>query len=234
MEVQRSRCMALNRVQEEISRLKEMRLAFDSLVKSRFVEMFGDEEGCERVELQSVCSIITDGTHQPPKFVSEGIPFLLVSNIANNVMTYDTEKYITRDTYEQLIKRTPVEVGDLLVSAVGSFGHPAIIWEDRPFCFQRHIAYFKPIRERIDSIYLHALMLMDDAQSYMDRSAKGVAQRTVTLKSFKEMPILLPPLDKQQAFAAFVRQVDKSRFAVQHAIDQLETLKASLMQEYFG
>lgn len=180
--------------------------------KSRFVEMFGDEEGCERVELQSVCSIITDGTHQPPKFVSEGIPFLLVSNIANNAMTYDTEKYITRDTYEQLIKRTPVEVGDLLVSAVGSFGHPAIIWEDRPFCFQRHIAYFKPIRERIDSIYLHALMLMDDAQSYMDRSAKGVAQRTVTLKSFKEMPILLPPLDKQQAFAAFVQQVDKSEY----------------------
>ena len=49
--------------------------------------------------VSDVCSIITDGTHQPPKFKNKGIPFLFVSNIANNKLTYDTEKFIDQGTY---------------------------------------------------------------------------------------------------------------------------------------
>lgn len=209
-------------------------LACDEMVKSRFIEMFGMIEKDQWVQLQSVCSIITDGTHQPPKFVREGIPFLLVSNIVGNAMTYDTDKYITEETYKQLIKRTPIEVGDLLVSAVGSFGHPAIIWDDRPFCFQRHIAYLKPMREQIDSVYLHATLLTNDAQEYMDRTAKGVAQRTVTLKSFKELRIPLPPLGEQKEFAAFVQQVDKSEFALKQAIDSVSATMTSILNQELG
>ena len=186
--------------------------SLDDLVKSRFTEMFGAEDDVKEKALNDVCSIITDGTHQPPSFSSGGVPFLLVSNIAGNHISYETNKFISVEDYARLMKRTPVEVGDILVSAVGSFGHPAIVKEDKPFCFQRHIAYLKPKRELIDSIYLHAVLLSDDAQHYMDRSAKGVAQRTVTLKSFKEMPIHVPPLERQQEFAAFVSQVDKLRF----------------------
>lgn len=196
--------------------------------------MFGNMHSNDYVALQDVCSIITDGTHQPPRFVSEGIPFLFVSNVANNVLTYDTQKYITQDTYEQLIRRTPIEIGDVLVSAVGSFGHPAIVRDERPFCFQRHIAYMKPIRECIDSDYLHSALLTGEAQSYMDACAKGVAQRTVTLKSFKAMRIPLPPLALQQEFAAFVRQVDKLEFDAPSTNDGFRRLYDSLAWEYFA
>ena len=68
----------------------------------------------------------------------------------------------------------------------------------------------------------------------MDKVAKGVAQRTVTLKSFKEMMIPLPPLELQQEFADFVAQVDKSGFAVRKQIKKLQLLYDSLAQEYFG
>lgn len=206
----------------------------DSLIKSRFVEMFGELRENRQVELQNVCSLITDGTHQPPMFAREGIPFLFVRNIAGNEITYETEKFVDRPTYEQLIKRTPIEIGDLLISAVGSFGHPAVIRSDRPFCFQRHIAYLKPKRDMIDSVYLHSYLLAEDAQTYMDKVATGVAQRTVSLKSLKAMPVPLPALTEQQSFASFVSQVNKLRFAIQEQIEKLEALKASLMQEYFG
>lgn len=185
----------------------------DHLVKSRFVEMFGDLDSDDSRPLKDVCSIITDGTHQPPKFVDEGIPFLFVSNIASDVVDYETNKFISAEDYEQLIRRTPIEIGDVLVSAVGSFGHPAVVRDGRPFCFQRHIAYLKPRHNLVDSDYLHAALLSDDAKRYMDRCAKGVAQRTVTLKSFKEMKIPVPSMCLQEEFAAFVSQVDKSRFA---------------------
>ena len=224
----------LDAVEYQIAAAEDQLDKLDELVKSRFVEMFGSygEEGF--VPLKDVCSIITDGTHQPPKFYADGIPFLFVSNIANDVLTYETGKYIAEEDYKTLIKRTPIEVGDVLVSAVGSFGHPAVVREERPFCFQRHIAYLKPIREMIDSDYLHAALLTEHSQRYMDQVAKGVAQRTVTLKSFKELRIPLPPHALQQEFAAFVQQVDKLKFETQQAIDKLQMLYDSLAQEYFA
>ena len=224
----------LNQILDCIENCKMEIEQLDQLVKSRFVEMFGDIDEWHSANMSEVCSIITDGTHQPPKFVSEGIPFLFASNIAGNVLTYETTKYVSEADYEILIKRTPIEVGDVLVSAVGSFGHPAVVRRSRPFCFQRHIAYLKPKRELIDSDYLHAVLLTDKAQRYMDKVAKGVAQRTVTLKSFKEMMIPLPPLELQQEFADFVAQVDKSGFAVRKQIKKLQLLYDSLAQEYFG
>ena len=206
----------------------------DTLVKSRFVEMFGGLNSADLRPLKDVCSIITDGTHQPPKFVDRGIPFLFVSNITSDAVDYETNKFISVEDYEQLIRRTPIEVGDVLVSAVGSFGHPAIVEDDRPFCFQRHIAYLKPRHDLIDSSYLHAALLSEGSQRYMDRCAKGAAQRTVTLESFKEMKVPLPPLALQQEFASFIAEVDKSRFIVQQKIEKLQTLYDSLAQEYFG
>ncbi|WP_167551314.1 restriction endonuclease subunit S [Hugonella massiliensis] len=218
-----------------LSHVNERNMAkLDLLVKSRFVEMFGDLDSDDSRPLKDVCSIITDGTHQSPKFVDEGIPFLFVSNIASDVVDYETNKFISAEDYEQLIRRTPIEIGDVLVSAVGSFGHPAVVRDGRPFCFQRHIAYLKPRHNLVDSDYLHAALLSDDAQRYMDRCAKGVAQRTVTLKSFKEMKIPVPSMCLQEEFAAFVSQVDKLRFEAQKQKDELQTLYDSLAQEYFA
>ena len=200
----------------------------DSFVKSRFVEMFGDQKNNNVRRLKDVCYIITDGTHQPPKFKNEGIPFLFVSNIATNEVTYETSKYISEDDYRVLTKRTPIEIGDILVSAVGSFGHPAIVKDDRPFCFQRHIAYLKPMRHIVNSRYLHAALLSEGAQNYMEQCAKGVAQRTVTLKSFKEMFVPVPPLSLQREFAAFAAQVDKSEFVARRQGILLDVLARAI------
>ena len=208
--------------------------ALDQLVKSRFAEMFENDSLVERAQLKDICSLITDGTHQSPRFQGEGIPFLFVSNIADNKISYETTKFISKEDYEALIARTPIEVGDVLMSAVGSFGHPAIVKDERPFCFQRHIAYLKPIRERVNSSFLHAALLSEESQQYMDKAAKGAAQSTVTLRSFKDLAVPLPPLALQQEFADFAAEVDKSRFIVQQQIEKLQMLYDSLAQEYFS
>lgn len=234
MEQQLSLVNLLNCIKRSGAKAERQLSHLDTLVKSRFIEMFGGLGSDGLRSLKDVCSIITDGTHQPPKFVDEGIPFLFVSNIASDAVDYETNKFISVEDYEQLIRRTPIKIGDVLVSAVGSFGHPAVVRNGRPFCFQRHIAYLKPRHDLVDSNYLHAVLLSDEAQRYMDRCAKGVAQRTVTLKSFREMKIPVPPMSLQEEFAAFVQYVDKLRFDVQQQIDKLELLKNSLMQEYFG
>ena len=213
------------------NRQKELS-AFDELIKARFVEMFGDEE--HRMTMNDVCLIITDGTHQPPKFKNEGIPFIFVSNITGDKVTYDAEKYIDQETYDELIKRTPIEIGDILLSTVGSYGHPAVVKSDKKFLFQRHIAYLKPRKEIVDSDYLHAAILSPEAQQQIEEGVKGIAQKTLNLSEIKKMRIPVPNMDRQKKYAAFVAQVDKSKVAVQKALDKAQLLFDSLMQEYFG
>ena len=204
----------------------------DEIMKARFVELFGD---CKNmISMSELCSIITDGTHQPPKFQDKGIPFIFVSNLANNTVTYNAEKFISEETYNELYKRTPIEPGDLLLSTVGSYGHPAVVVEDTKFLFQRHIAYLKPKKEIINSFYLHSVLLAPDGQRQIEEKVKGIAQKTLNLSEIRKIMIPLPNIEAQNAFADFVKQVDKSKVAVQKALDETQLLFDSLMQQYFG
>ena len=232
LEIQKQIACTHGKVTHTIDTCKAILEKLDLLVKSRFVEMFGNVE--TKKNMAEICSIITDGTHQPPKFTQYGIPFLFVSNIATNEIVYNAEKFISEETYNELYKRTPIEVGDIVLSTVGSYGHPAIVKTDRKFLFQRHIAYLKPISTIINSSYLHGAILSDDVQRQIDERVKGIAQKTLNLSEIRKIVIPIPTLELQQQFAAFVEQTDKSKLAVKQVLEKAETLKKALMQEYFG
>lgn len=203
----------------------------DELIKARFVELFGS---CKRMaSMNELCSIITDGTHQPPKFQSNGIPFIFVSNLVKNTITYNAEKFISEETYGELYKRTPIEVGDLLLSTVGSYGHPAVVAEDRKFLFQRHIAYLKPKHDIVNSFYLHAALLSPGGQGQIEEKVKGVAQKTLNLSEIKKILVPLPSIEEQNAFETFVKQTDKLKNAIQKALSETQLLLDSLMQKSF-
>ena len=222
----------LEKLSEIIKLRKNEMSELDNLIKARFVEMFSDCKN--RVSMNDLCSIITDGTHQPPKFQETGIPFILVSNLSNNTVTYNTEKYIDEETYNELYKRTPVEIGDLLLSTVGSYGHPAVVTENTRFLFQRHIAYLKPKREVVNSLYLHSALLTPDVQRQIEEKVKGIAQKTLNLSEIRKIMVPVPEMKEQNAFVEFVERVNKSKAAVQKSLDETQVLFDSLMQKYFG
>ena len=200
----------LSRLERVIEARKEELEELDELIKARFVEMFGD---CNNmISMSELCSIITDGTHQPPKFQDTGIPFIFVSNLANNTVTYNAEKFISEETYNELYKRTPIEPGDLLLSTVGSYGHPAVVVEDTKFLFQRHIAYLKPKKDIINSFYLHSALLSSDCQRQIEEKVKGIAQKTLNLSEIRKIMIPVPNIEAQNVFVDFIYQVDKSKF----------------------
>lgn len=222
----------LDKVSDLIAKRRQQLEKLDLLVKARFTEMFGEEK--ERKTISDICSIITDGTHQPPKFVSEGIPFLFVSNLVSNEITFETDKFITQETYNDLIKRTPIEEGDILLSTVGSYGHPAIVKNNKKFLFQRHIAYLKPKHDVICSEYLHSALLSQEAQRQIQEKVKGVAQKTLNLSEIRKISIPIPIMEKQIQFCIFVKQIEKTKTEIKNSLAKLEILKKALMQEYFG
>ena len=234
LDEQRKIAAVLDKVSDLIAKRRQQLDKLDEMVKSRFIELFGDTPDNEKQTMADICKIITDGTHQPPKFTSTGVPFLFVSNIVTNEIHYDAEKFISEETYAELTKRTPIAIGDILLSTVGSYGHPAIVKSDKPFCFQRHIAYLKPNADMVNSEYLRSAILSADVQRQIDERVKGIAQKTLNLSEIRKLRLPVPPVDQQEQFAAFVAQTDKSKLAIEKSLDKLEILKKALMQKYFG
>ena len=217
------------RTREAYQRLLEKT---DEIVEAKFREMFGDESN--KCTLKDVCSIVTDGTHQPPKIVANGIPFLFVSNLTSNRIDYDAKNFISQETYDALIKRTPIEIGDVLLSTVGSYGHPAVVRSDKKFLFQRHIAYLKPMRDKIDSDFLHTVILSSDVQRQIEMKVHGIAQKTLNLSAIKELVIPLPTLERQKRFTEISMQAAASKSALQQSIDALQKTYRKLVSERLG
>lgn len=232
LDEQRKIAAVLDKVSDLIAKRRQQLTKLDELVKARFVEMFGEEQ--RRVLVQDVCRIITDGTHQPPAFIQKGVPFIFVSNLIGDQVTYDTEKFISEETYAALVERTPLEIGDVLLTTVGSYGHAAVVRSEKRFLFQRHIAYLKPKADQVDSTYLQGFFLSPDGQKQIECGVKGIAQKTLNLSEIKKMLIPLPDMEKQMRYSNFVVQAEKSKMDVEKSLFQLKILKNVLMQKYFG
>lgn len=223
LEIQHQIAETLDKVTHLIDLCNAILEKLDLLVKARFVEMFGEIDKIQTIS--NVCSIITGGTHQSPQFTQSGIPFLLVSNITTNEITYNTEKFISEDTYNKLYKRTPIEIGDIVLSTVGSYGHPAVVRSNKKFLFQRHIAYLKPIKGIINSTYLHIAILSEKVQKQIEDRVKGVAQKTLNLSEIRKIKVPIPPIVLQEQFAEFANQTDKTKSKVKQLLEKAETLK---------
>jgi type I restriction enzyme S subunit len=209
----------------------------DALTQSLFLDTFGDPitnpKHVKTSKLGSLCIRVTDGTHQTPKWSAEGHPFLFVSNIVSGEITFDTEKFISDETHSELTRRCPIELGDVLYSTVGSYGVPAIVRCNRKFAFQRHIAHLKPDRALLDSEFLAAMLASPPLKRQADRSAKGVAQKTVNLSEIREFIVFHPPLQVQREFARRVAAVEKLKTAQRAALAELDALFASLQHRAF-
>lgn len=210
---------------------------YDALMQSLFLDMFGDpvsnEKGWLKKKMEEISLKITDGTHQSPKFLKEGIPFLLVSNIVNNKIIYHTNKFISDEDFEVLNKRTPIEIGNILITSVGSYGNPAIIESETKFAFQRHIAFIKPNHTIINYRFLFESLKSNAIKREIDKKVKGAAQKTYNLIELKSLQIILPPLDLQNQFAERIQLIETQKQQAQEALTKSEDLFQSLLQRAF-
>lgn len=209
----------------------------DEYIKSVFLEMFGDIEknpfGWDLLSLEQITKKITDGTHQPPKFVDEGIPFIFISNIINSEINLNTKKFISEKTYNELTKNTPIEKYDLLYTTVGSYGNPAIVKSSDKFCFQRHIAHIKPNHEKTNIYFLYGMLRSPSIKLQADKKAKGVAQKTLNLSDLKQFRVILPPFEVQNKFAKIVQDTEVLKQKMLEQSRELDNQFQALMQNHF-
>ena len=220
------------------SRRKELAL-LDAFIKARFVEMFGtlDNPSQEFVKatLKELCNKITDGKHGGCK-AEEGTEryFVGAREIYDDEVHYDTAPEINIDEFEKDYKRCNIEIGDFLIVNTGAtIGKSAIATDKRTkhTLLQKSVALLKVKKDVLNPVFLKWCYRVNK-QMYIVESAS--AQPNLLLSKINSTVIYVPDIELQNQFASFVEQVDKSKVAVQKALDETQKLFDSLMQQYFG
>ena len=230
----------LRRITSLIDRQAEQLLLLDQLVKSRFIELFGDplieDDRYPRVPLGSLAEVGSSKRIFEKEYVSEGIPFYRTKEIVElskgNRIT--TELFITKERYDQIRSEYGApQKGDLLISAVGTIGVIWIVDGKNNFYFKDGNLLRVSATEKFVPEYLKYL-LEALISAYKSEMSSGTAYAALTISALKEMMVYDVPHAEQEQFAAFVEQTDKSKLAVQKGLQELEILKKTLMQQYFG
>lgn len=194
--------------QQEIRKLND-------LIKARFVELFGDmifnPNGWEKVLLGEVCDV-RDGTHDSPKYFTEGYPLVTSKNVSGGKIDFTDCSLICEDDYNKINQRSKVDKGDILMPMIGTVGNPVIVDIEAEFAI-KNVALIK-FKENttVDNIFVKALLESD----YFDRSVigkvRGGTQKFISLSDIRKLEICLPPMEIQEQFTVFVAQTDKSKF----------------------
>lgn len=240
---QRKLASVLDYVDSVIGLRNEELSTLDTLVKSRFVELFGDmflnSKAWKKQELDSLADVvsgITKGRKTKEPHLIE-VPYMAVSNVKDGYIDWTTVKTI--QATQQEIEQYRLLPDDVLMTEGGDpdkLGRGAILKEPLQNCIhQNHIFRVRLNESLILPAFFEEYLKHQKAKRYFLGCAKqttGIA--SINMRQLKALPVLLPPLELQEQFVAFVEQTDKSKLAVQKSLEELEILKKSLMQQYFG
>ena len=210
----------------------------DNLIKARFVEMFGDPVLAskeEKVELMEVCEKITDGEHGSVTRITDGHPFLNAKHILKNGnIDWDTVTFIGDTDHQKIYKRCNPEKGDILLTTTGTIGNVAILPECEEVSMDRGITLLKINRKKVTSEFVAEMLKQESIQIQMGANVHASAIGHLFMNKVKKLPVILPNIERQIEFTKFVKQVNKSKVAVQKSLDETQKLFDSLMQQYFG
>ena len=226
----------LDKICDLITLRKKQLLKLDELVKSRFIELFGDPKsnpnGYIKRQLGETCKVITGNT--PSRAITEyygdHIEWIKTDNIVSGLLnpTTATERLSEKG---MAVSKT-VESGAILMAciagSVSSIGRVCVT--DRKVAFNQQINAIVPLE--YNTLFLYAMLQI--SKEYLVDGINMALKGILSKSKLEEKTFFVPPIELQEQFAAFVEQTDKSKLAVQQSLEKLETLKKALMQQYFG
>lgn len=231
----------LDKLQSIITHIRTQLEKLDLLVKARFVEMFGtlpeNPNNYSITTIAEVCSLIKDGTHQTPEYtddIEKGYKFLSSKDVMSQKIDWSNIKYIPKVLHEKLYSTLKPQKNDILMSKNGvNYGVAAVNDTEEVFDIYVSLALLRPL-DIINPIFFRCVINNPDTKMQFDSSIKGIGVPNLHLGEIKKTKILLPPINKQEEYVTFVKQVDQSKSILQQELTQTQTLFNSLMQEYFG
>ena len=212
---------------------------FDDLIKSRFVEMFGDEKTFDLwpcCTVEDVSEVCVGVVIKPTQYYTEkesGIPAFRSLNIGCMNVKDNEWVYFTEEGHAKN-QKSVIRENDVLVVRSGTPGTACVVSSKFAGHNAVDIIIAHPDEEKVNSVFLAMFTNMPHGMNQIRKRTGGAAQQHFNVGGYKALKLIMPPLRLQNEFAAFVRQVDKLKFETQKSLKETQTLMDSLMQEYFG
>ena len=216
------------------SKMKQLEL-LDELIKSQFVEMFGDPVSNNlnwNILKMSELGTLERGTskHRPrnaPELLGGIYPLIQTGDVSNSGL------YITdyKSTYSELgLKQSKMWRKDTLcITIAANIAQTSILTFDA--CFPDSVVGFIT-NALVNNIFIH--YWFGFLQKNIDAQATQVAQKNINLKVLNNLDVIVPPIELQNQFADIVKQIDKQKFEIEKSLKEMQELYESLMEKYFG
>ena len=241
IEQQKAIAAKFKKLEQLIFLHKQQLTKLDELVKARFVEMFGDpvynEMHWETKRLIDICRIIVDCPHSTPHYTTKdtGYKCIRTSAVKKNKILWEKVECISKQEYEERIKRKRPEKGDVIYTREGAIlGISAVIDRDYNVALGQRSMLLSPDIYKCTPCFLSMAMNFDSFLGKALGGVSGSASPHINVGDIKALEIIAPPIEIQNQFSTFVEQVDQQKQTVQQSLEKLELLKKALMQEYFG
>lgn len=231
----------LDLIVEIIDNKKKKLQLLDTLVKSRFVEMFGDPDtnakDWEEDALSEKLNVVGGYAFKSDQFdENSGIPVLRIANINAGYFKPVNMVYWKED---KNLERYAVYPGDLVMSLTGTvgkddYGNVCILSNDYEMYYLNQRNAKLEIKEGINKHYLSQLLKFEQIKKKLTGISRGVRQANISNKDILNLVVPIPPIELQNQFADFVSSIDKSKSKIQKSLEETQLLFDSLMQKYFG
>ena len=242
IEVQRKIVNIISKSKEIISKKENGFKLLDELVKARFVEMFGDPiKNSKRYPIRQFSDYIislTSGSRGWAKYcVDDGEEwFITIKNVKDcNVITDNMQPVNAPSNAEA--KRTKVKEGDLLISITADLGRTGVVTREvaeHGAYINQHLSCIRINRDILNPLYVAHYMESPAGKRQFVQKNQSAVKAGLNFNSINSLKLLVPPMEEQNKFIRFVKQVDKSRSRIQKSLEASQELFDSLMQEYFG
>ena len=229
----------LDKIKNIIKRREKQIILFDELIKSRFIEMFGDpiknDKGWDKIFIEEIASLVSRG--KTPKYVEKSkIGVINQACVYWEKIKFENIKY-HEDKKDILI----LQDQDILINSTGTgtLGRVNIFMKNEEkdiiYTIDTHITLLRLKQWKSNSIYLKNYFRIPIIQKYLINKCVNGSTNQIELskEKFNNFRVLLPPLSLQNEFSQFVEKTDKLKFEVEKSLKEMENLYDSLMQKFF-
>ena len=150
---------------------------------------------------------LTDGTHSTPKYTESGIPFISVKDVSSGKLDFSNCKHISEKEHTELYDRCNPEIGDILLTKVGTTGIPVIVDTDLPFSLFVSVALLKFNQELLYNKYLLYMINSPLVQKQAAENTKGVGNKNWVMRDIANTLIVTPPIEEQHRIVAKIEEI---------------------------
>ena len=238
LDEQRKIAAVLDKVSDLIVKRRQQLDKLDELVKSRFIEMFGDPvdnpHGFRKVALSELAEIRIGpfgSLLHKEDYIEGGHPLLNPSHIVDGKVAPDSKLTISDKKYDEL-EAYHLHTGDVVMGRRGEMGRCAVVPSKGFLCGTGSLLI--RTKGEVTADYIQKTISFPSFRKTIEDMAVGQTMPNLNVPIVSKFQIIKPPIEVQKNYYKFVAQTDKSKLAIQKSLEKLEILKKALMQKYFG